>query len=142
MPTILTCYTSILYRVTLFHPLETNFVSFSTAQASIISSSKLSDCSCDHVSNWYLESTWTKDNECIGAWTSRARKVIVYPGTTFSSLCPSPSKIFKDFLWNWVGRPTGGIIWEVEGRGSGSKGVAYHTDSPTQVEIEDFDLGW
>ena len=35
---------------------------------------------------------------------------------------------------------TGGIIWEVEGRGSGSKGVAYHTDSPTQVE--DFDLGW
>ena len=34
---------------------------------------------------------------------------------------------------------TGGIIWEVEGRGSGSKGVAYHTDSPTQVE--DFDLG-
>ena len=30
--------------------------------------------------------------------------------------------------------PTGGIIWEVEGRGSGSKGVAYHTDSPTQVE--------
>ena len=34
--------------------------------------------------------------------------------------------------------PTGGIIWEVEGRGSGSKGVAYHTDSPTQVE----DLGW
>ena len=29
---------------------------------------------------------------------------------------------------------TGGIIWEVEGRGSGSKGVAYHTDSPTQVE--------
>ena len=33
-----------------------------------------------------------------------------------------------------------GIIWEVEGRGSGSKGVAYHTDSPTQVE--DFDLGW
>ena len=32
---------------------------------------------------------------------------------------------------------TGGIIWEVEGRGSGSKGVAYHTDSPTQVE----DLG-
>ena len=38
------------------------------------------------------------------------------------------------------GRFTGGIIWEVEGRGSGSKGVAYHTDSPTQVE--DFDLGW
>ena len=38
---------------------------------------------------------------------------------------------------------TGGIIWEVEGRGSGSssKGVAYHTDSPTQVE-EVFDLGW
>ena len=32
---------------------------------------------------------------------------------------------------------TGGIIWEVEGRGSGGKGVAYHTDSPTQVE----DLG-
>ena len=32
---------------------------------------------------------------------------------------------------------TGGIIWEVEGRGSGSKGVAHHTDSPTQVE----DLG-
>ena len=29
--------------------------------------------------------------------------------------------------------PTGGIIWEVEGRGSGSMGVAYHTDSPTQV---------
>ena len=24
--------------------------------------------------------------------------------------------------------PTGGIIWEVEGRGSGSKGVAHHTD--------------
>ena len=38
---------------------------------------------------------------------------------------------------HWI---TGGIIWEVEGRGSGSKGVAYHTDSPTQVE--DFDLGW
>ena len=40
---------------------------------------------------------------------------------------------------------TGGIIWEVEGRGSGGKGVAYHTDSPTQVEDEDedvFDLGW
>ena len=37
------------------------------------------------------------------------------------------------------GIPTGGIIWEVEGRGSGSKGVAYHTDSPTQVED---DLGW
>ena len=38
---------------------------------------------------------------------------------------------------------TGGIIWEVEGRGSGSssKGVAYHTDSPIQVE-EVFDLGW
>ena len=36
---------------------------------------------------------------------------------------------------------TGGIIWEVEGRGSGSKGVAYHTDSPTQVE-DFFDLGW
>ena len=36
--------------------------------------------------------------------------------------------------------PTGGIIWEVEGRGSGSKGVAHHTDSPTQVEV--FDLGW
>ena len=35
---------------------------------------------------------------------------------------------------------TGGIIWEVEGRRSGSKGVAYHTDSPTQVEV--FDLGW
>ena len=35
---------------------------------------------------------------------------------------------------------TGGIIWEVGGRGSGSKGIAYHTDSPTQVE--DFDLGW
>ena len=32
---------------------------------------------------------------------------------------------------------TGGIIWEVEGRGSGSKGVAYHADSPTQVK----DLG-
>ena len=32
------------------------------------------------------------------------------------------------------GEATGGIIWEVEGRGSGSKGVAYHTDSPTQVE--------
>ena len=32
---------------------------------------------------------------------------------------------------------TGGIIWEVEGRGNGSKGVAHHTDSPTQVE----DLG-
>ena len=30
-----------------------------------------------------------------------------------------------------------GIIWEVDGRGSGSKGVAHHTDSPTQV-----DLGW
>ena len=30
---------------------------------------------------------------------------------------------------------TGGIIWEVEGRGSGGKGVAYHTDSPTQVEV-------
>ena len=29
---------------------------------------------------------------------------------------------------------TGGIIWEVEGQGSSSKGVAYHTDSPTQVE--------
>ena len=29
---------------------------------------------------------------------------------------------------------TGSIIWEVEGRGSDSKGVAYHTDSPTQVE--------
>ena len=28
---------------------------------------------------------------------------------------------------------TGGIIWEVEGRGSGSKRVAYHTDSPTWV---------
>ena len=27
----------------------------------------------------------------------------------------------------------GGIIWEVEGRGSGSKGVAYHTDSSTCV---------
>ena len=38
---------------------------------------------------------------------------------------------------------TGGIIWEVEGRGSGSKEVhvAYHTDSPTQVE-DVFDLGW
>ena len=35
---------------------------------------------------------------------------------------------------------TGGIIWEVEGRGSGGKGVAYHIDSPTQVEV--FDLGW
>ena len=35
---------------------------------------------------------------------------------------------------------TGSIIWEVEGRGSAGKGVAYHTDSPTQ--IEDFDLGW
>ena len=34
----------------------------------------------------------------------------------------------------YVGLDTGGIIWEVEGRGSGSKGVAYHTDSPTQVE--------
>ena len=33
-----------------------------------------------------------------------------------------------------LGHITGGIIWEVEGRGSGSKGVAYHTDSPTQVE--------
>ena len=33
-------------------------------------------------------------------------------------------------------RSTGGIIWEVEGRGSSSKGVAYHTDSPTQVEDE------
>ena len=43
---------------------------------------------------------------------------------------------------NIGGRPTGGIIWEVEGRGSGSKGVAYHTDSPTQVEVFDFDLGW
>ena len=32
------------------------------------------------------------------------------------------------------------LFWEVEGRGSGGKGVAYHTDSPTQVE--DFDLGW
>ena len=39
-----------------------------------------------------------------------------------------------------IGSGTGGIIWEVEGRGSGGKGVAYHTDSPTQVE--DFDLGW
>ena len=36
-----------------------------------------------------------------------------------------------------LAKGTGGIIWEVEGRGSGSKGVAYHTDSPTQVE----DLG-
>ena len=36
---------------------------------------------------------------------------------------------------------TGGIIWEVEGRGSGSKGVAYQTDSPTQVEDRVFDLG-
>ena len=33
-------------------------------------------------------------------------------------------------VWN-----TGGIIWEVEGRESGSKGVAYHTDSPTQVDV-------
>ena len=33
-----------------------------------------------------------------------------------------------------VGLPTGGIIWEVEGRGSGSKGVECHTNSPTQVE--------
>ena len=31
------------------------------------------------------------------------------------------------------GITTGGIIWEVEGRGSESKGVAYHSDSPTQV---------
>ena len=30
----------------------------------------------------------------------------------------------------------GGIIWEVEGRGSGSKGVAYHTDSPIQVDLD------
>ena len=35
---------------------------------------------------------------------------------------------------------TGVIIWQVEGRGSGSKGVAYHTGSPTQVE--GFVLGW
>ena len=43
---------------------------------------------------------------------------------------------------------TGAIIWEVEGRGSGSKEVAYHTstDSPTQVKdlgtSQVFDLGW
>ena len=28
----------------------------------------------------------------------------------------------------------GGINWEVEGWGSGSEGLAYHTDSPSQVE--------
>ena len=36
---------------------------------------------------------------------------------------------------------TGSIIWEVEGRESGSKGVAYHTDSPTQVEDRRYYLG-
>ena len=41
-----------------------------------------------------------------------------------------------------VSQSTGSIIWEVEGRGSGSKGVAHHTDSPTQVEAQVFDLGW
>ena len=46
-----------------------------------------------------------------------------------------------------LGHITGGIIWEVEGRGSGSKGTAYHTDSPTQVLTNPsrrlvFDLGW
>ena len=46
-------------------------------------------------------------------------------------------KVETVFLIPYIGLPTGGIIWEVEGRGSGSKGVAYHTDSPTQVE----DLG-
>ena len=51
-----------------------------------------------------------------------------------------------DHFWLTILRPhccslhtvaaTGSIIWEVEGRGSGSKGVAHHTDSPSQ------DLGW
>ena len=48
----------------------------------------------------------------------------MYDRTHFYA-CKSPDKT------------TGGIIWEVEGQGSSSKGVAYHTDSPTQVE----DLG-
>ena len=43
---------------------------------------------------------------------------------------------YRTSMWE-VAPATGGIIWEVEGRGSGGKGVAYHTDSPTQVE----DLG-
>ena len=30
---------------------------------------------------------------------------------------------------------TGGIIWEVEGRGSGGKGVAYHTDSRLRLGL-------
>ena len=43
----------------------------------------------------------------------------------------------SEFMTTVMCKFTGGIIWEVEGRGSGGKGVAYHTDSPTQV-----DLGW
>ena len=34
-------------------------------------------------------------------------------------------RIYRVYAWD----STGGIIWEVEGRGSGSKGVAYHADS-------------
>ena len=48
--------------------------------------------------------------------------------------CKLASIIFnrmKDFEMGLISS-TGGIIWEVEGRGSGSKGVAYHTDSPTR----------
>ena len=48
--------------------------------------------------------------------------------------------VSKKYSWkhNILCGTIGGIIWEVEGRGSGSKGVAYYTDSPTQVE----DLIW
>ena len=45
----------------------------------------------------------------------------------------------KNILQRTIGRLIGGIIWEVEGRGSGSNGVAYHTDSPTQVGVFDLD---
>ena len=97
-----------------------------------------------YVGGIALEGFFSKDQRVDGS-TGHFRFPLYYIGpashhtaATAPFAWQAAESNWRLLLWcmstTYVGGSTGGIIWEVEGQGSSSKGVAYHTDSPTQVE--------
>ena len=70
-------------------------------------------------------SKWRCNEQCACFVSNRFSFLLAHFMTIFILI------IFQKFV-RW---PTGGIIWEVEGRASGSKGVAYHTDSWSTLRL-------